>query len=195
VNQEDMVATILEFGVAPVRFMERIGAPFRRSGADAFVQSWCLIGRELGVADDLLTTEDGELLDYVRGQELLEHIRDRQQAASWEGARMAAALLDQLELWTIPPLGAVPRAALRIGAPEGVPDLLAIPRRGLLEPVLLAVTATLRFPLVRPLAWVLFTLASPLGWLIRAVILAQPSADRPSANGWDPANLAEVGPG
>jgi hypothetical protein len=76
-----------------------------------------------------------------------------------------------------------------------VPDLLAIPRRGLLEPVLLAVTATLRFPLVRPLAWVLFTLASPLGWLIRAVILAQPSADRPSANGWDPANLAEVGPG
>jgi ER-bound oxygenase mpaB/B'/Rubber oxygenase, catalytic domain len=133
VNQEDLAGTLFEFSVTPLRFLEDIGVPVTGAERNAYVHAWCVAGAVLGVEEKLLLDERGMPLDYEAAAIRLEVIRHRQQQACWEGRRMTAALLEDLE-WRMPLFAALPRAMLRIGVGDDVADILGVPSRGYVEP-------------------------------------------------------------
>jgi ER-bound oxygenase mpaB/B'/Rubber oxygenase, catalytic domain len=143
VNQEDLVGTLFEFSVTPLRFLEEIGVPITKAERNAYVHAWCVAGAMLGVEEKLLLDERGTPLDYEAAAVRLEVIRHRQQQASWEGRRMTAALLEDLE-WRMPLFAGLPRAMLRIGVGDDVADILGVPRRGYVEPAVERVHGFLR---------------------------------------------------
>jgi len=135
VNQEDLVGTLFEFSVTPLRFLDTIGVPVEKPDRDAYVHAWCVAGVLLGVDESLLLDENGTPLDFEAAGLRLDVIQERQQQPSWEGQRMTAALLDDLE-WRIPLFASLPRAMLRIGVGDVLANMLGVPRRGYLEPVI-----------------------------------------------------------
>jgi ER-bound oxygenase mpaB/B'/Rubber oxygenase, catalytic domain len=135
VNQEDLAGTLFEFAVTPLRFLDEVGVAVDRQDKDAYVHAWCAAGFLLGVDEALLLDENLTALDYRGAARRLDVIRDRQRRPSWEGQRMTAALLDDLE-WRAPLFASLPRAMLRIGVGDALADMLGVPRRGLLEPVI-----------------------------------------------------------
>jgi hypothetical protein len=143
VNQEDLAGTLFEFSVTPLRFLEDIGVPITEADRDAYVHAWCVAGAMLGVEEKMLLDEQGIPLDYEGAGVRLEVIRQRQQQASWEGRRMTAALLEDLE-WRMPLFAALPRAMLRIGVGDDVADILGVPCRGYVEPVVERIHGFLR---------------------------------------------------
>jgi hypothetical protein len=126
INQEDLAGTLCTFAWLPLDALERLGARVRRDDRDAYVRTWGVVGRILGLREELIP-EDA---DAARA--LTARIQARQvqpELPNPDGRELTAALLAMMEAH-------VPVAALRFGPaslmrfflPRRVADSLAIPR-------------------------------------------------------------------
>jgi hypothetical protein len=94
INQEDLAGTLLSFGYVPADPLRRLGVDVTDRDAEDYLHCWNVIGHQLGVCDELLTTDVADATDLVTA------IRSRQLAASPEGADLARALVELLESMT-----------------------------------------------------------------------------------------------
>jgi hypothetical protein len=138
INQEDLLMTLLTFGIATADGLrDQFGLPVDSGLIDDYVHFWNVVGHLLGIETDLLPA------DGAAARAALEHILRRQAASSPAGHQLADALvrfsaetLRFEQLQTVPAelvrfcIGGERAAMLGISAPAGclgvaVPHFLA----------------------------------------------------------------------
>lgn len=144
VNQEDLLGTLLSFTTAVFHGLDRLGIPYDRDGADAYLHTWCVIGHLLGIDPDLLP------LDRAQAEDLMDAIARRHHRQSPAGDRLMAALLDHME--TCMPLGfrKLPRTLVRHMLPPDVSGLLRVPPAAWWQPAMGALAGVGRRMAGRP---------------------------------------------
>jgi hypothetical protein len=121
INQEDLAGTLLTFSYLPVKGLLKLGADVPAEAARAYFETWCAVGRQLGVMPEMIP---GEL---EGGAELEDLICRRQFAPSDEGREMTRALIEMLEQNSPPLLEGVPIGLMRLFMQAEVADYLGIP--------------------------------------------------------------------
>ncbi|MEZ4453256.1 MAG: oxygenase MpaB family protein [Nannocystaceae bacterium] len=126
INQEDLAGTLLSFSIISLQALERLGVDFSADEREAYVHHWNVIGRLLGVDEDLLAG------DYAAGVRLAATIARRQHAPCPEGPMMTRALLEYVD-YTIPGSALDGLLALLIHEHAGreVAEILGVPRPAL----------------------------------------------------------------
>jgi hypothetical protein len=102
INQEDLAGTLMSFSFLVLDGLGRLGAELTRSDCEAYFHSWMLIGKIMGIRDDLIPAG----LDDARA--LTELIHQRQVAASPEGVALARALVEGYQALLPAPLRGAP---------------------------------------------------------------------------------------
>jgi uncharacterized protein (DUF2236 family) len=125
INQEDLAGTLLTFSYLAIDGLRRLGANISRDAAQSYLQTWCAVGRALGVAPEMLPD------DLEAGAELKNFISRRQFGPSDEGREMTRALIEMLQSNSPPLLGGVPTGLMRLFMEPEVADYLGIPNSDL----------------------------------------------------------------
>lgn len=121
INQEDLAGTLLTFSYLPVEGLRKLGATIPGEAAEAYFETWCAVGRLLGVMPEMIPEE------LEAGAELEDLICKRQFAPSDEGREMTRALTEMLERNSPPLLEGVPTGLMRLFMNGEVADYLGIP--------------------------------------------------------------------
>lgn len=121
INQEDLAGTLLTFSYLPVEGLRKLGATIPGEAAEAYFETWCAVGRLLGVMPEMIPEE------LEAGAELEDLICKRQFAPSDEGREMTRALTEMLERNSPPLLEGVPTGLMRLFMKGEVADYLGIP--------------------------------------------------------------------
>jgi hypothetical protein len=90
INQELMIETIMTFSVQVIQCLHRLGARLKRSDQWAYVYTWLVVARLMGVQPQLIPENLDEALA------LWEKTKERQFQASQAGAELEATLLAAL---------------------------------------------------------------------------------------------------
>jgi len=130
VNQEDLLGTLTTFTVAVFQGLDRLGIPYTRDEANAYLHTWCVIGELLGIRPDLLPLELNE------AEELADVIARRHHERSEAGDRLMAELLRQMEVSMPWGLRKLPRTLLHHLLPPEVVRLFALPAPARWRPLL-----------------------------------------------------------
>ncbi|MFZ5478790.1 MAG: oxygenase MpaB family protein, partial [Myxococcota bacterium] len=121
INQEDLLGTLLAFGLAVVDALPALGMEVPDADAEDYLYAWRVAGELLGV--------DVALEGLADARAARDGIWARQHAASPAGVALTRALLSLLDELLPPPLaGDLPPALMRHLLPERVADLLEVPR-------------------------------------------------------------------
>lgn len=91
VNQEDLAGTLLAFSVGVLAGLRRMGARISDEDADAYVSAWRVIGRIVGVVEELLPSSE------AAGLALANQIGRRQVRPTEEGRRLSNKLLEAVD--------------------------------------------------------------------------------------------------
>lgn len=91
VNQEDQAYTLLTFGLAIPRGLEKWGVKLSLEEKEAFLHLWKLIGYLMGIREELLTD------NWEEAEELFALIQKRQCGGSPDGIALTSALIGMLE--------------------------------------------------------------------------------------------------
>lgn len=120
INQEDLLGTMCTFSWTVVETLRKVGVPLDDDEVDGYVHLWCVVGNMLGIEDELLPLELGEL------EQVAKLIRYRHQERSLVGVRLTESLIGDLE--TKMPLGArwMPSTLVRIGIGDDRADMLGV---------------------------------------------------------------------
>jgi uncharacterized protein (DUF2236 family) len=121
INQEDLAGTLLTFSYLPVKGLLKLGASIPAKSAQAYFETWCAVGRLLGVMPEMIPDE------LEGGAELEDLICRRQFAPSDEGREMTRALVVMLQRDSPPLLEGVPAGLMRLFMQAEVADYLGIP--------------------------------------------------------------------
>jgi uncharacterized protein (DUF2236 family) len=121
INQEDLAGTLLTFSYLPVKGLLKLGANISGEAAQAYFETWCAVGRLLGVLPEMIPDE------LEAGAELEDLICSRQFAPSDEGREMTRALVLMLQRDSPPLLEGVPIGMMRLFMQAEVADYLGIP--------------------------------------------------------------------
>jgi uncharacterized protein (DUF2236 family) len=121
INQEDLAGTLLTFSYLAIDGLRKLGANITSDGAAAFFESWCAVGKLLGVLPEMIP---GNLEEAA---ELKGIISRRQLAPSDEGRDMTKALIDMLKENSPPGLSGVPVGLMRLFLEQEIADYLGIP--------------------------------------------------------------------
>jgi len=125
INQEDLAGTLLTFSYLPMLGLRKLGANITSEAAQAYFETWCAVGRLLGVMPEMIPDE------LEAGAELEDLICGRQFAPCDEGREMTRALVEMLERDSPPLLEGVPAGLMRLFMKREVADYLGIPNSGL----------------------------------------------------------------
>ena len=87
VNQEDLAYTLLTFGYALPRGLERWGCPVSREERAGFLHLWRVVGHVMGIRDELMTD------DWDEAEKLFDTIAARQANTSHDGVVLTESLL------------------------------------------------------------------------------------------------------
>jgi ER-bound oxygenase mpaB/B'/Rubber oxygenase, catalytic domain len=121
VNQEDLLGTLTTFTVAVFHGLERLGIPYDRDSAEAYLHTWCVIGHLIGIQPDLLP------LDRQAAEHVARMIARRHHRRSTAGIRLTTALLHYMEVSMPLGLRKLPRTLMRHMLPTPCADLLDVP--------------------------------------------------------------------
>jgi hypothetical protein len=91
INQEDLAGTLLAFSVGVLAGLRRMGARVSDDDADAYVSAWRVIGRIVGVTEELLPSSERV------GLALANQIGRRQVRPTEEGRRLSNKLLQAVD--------------------------------------------------------------------------------------------------
>lgn len=126
INQEDLAGTLCTFAWLPLDALHRLGARVRREDRDAYVQTWGVVGRILGLREELIPA------DADAAEALTARIQARQvqpELPNPDGRELTRALLEMMESYA--PVSALrfgPASLMRFFLPRRVADSLAIPQ-------------------------------------------------------------------
>jgi hypothetical protein len=162
VNQEDLLGTLLSFTVAVFRGLDRLGTPYTRDEAEAYLHTWCVIGDLLGILPELLP------LELAEAERLAEVIARRHHARSQAGDQLTGVLLHQMETSMPWGLRKVPRTLVHQMLPAEVAGLLPVPAPAWWSPALAA--ACRAAPVVAGLPGGRWLLRAPTGLVGRSMI-------------------------
>ena len=121
INQEDLAGTLLTFSFLAIDGLRKLGASIPREAAEAYLETWCAVGRLLGVTPELIPAT---LADGAQLRDLIAH---RQFAPSDEGRVMTQALIEMMQNVSPPLLEGVPVGLMRLFMEQEVADYLGIP--------------------------------------------------------------------
>jgi uncharacterized protein (DUF2236 family) len=121
INQEDLAGTLLTFSFFPMEGLRKLGASISADAAQAYFETWCAVGRVLGVSPEMIPN------DLETAAELRDLICARQFAPSDEGREMTEALVVMLRQNSPPLLEGVPAGLMRLFMQREVADYLGIP--------------------------------------------------------------------
>ena len=88
INQEDLAGTLMTFAYVVLDGLARIGIPLASDDREAYVHCWQVIGRVMGVREELIPA------DFAEARELTRAIHRRQVAPSDEGRELTKALIE-----------------------------------------------------------------------------------------------------
>ncbi|MFT3772888.1 MAG: oxygenase MpaB family protein [Minicystis sp.] len=91
INQEDLAGTLMTFSYVVLEGLQRLGVQLREADREAYLYTWVVAGRVLGIDERLLPA------DMAEAEALTAAIRRRQIAPSAEGRALTAALVRSLE--------------------------------------------------------------------------------------------------
>jgi uncharacterized protein (DUF2236 family) len=121
INQEDLAGTLLTFSFLAIDGLRKLGANISSEAAEAYFDTWCGVGRFLGVLPEMIPD------NLEEAAELKELISRRQFAPSDEGREMTQALIEMLERNSPPLLEGIPTGLMRLFIREEIADYLDIP--------------------------------------------------------------------
>jgi hypothetical protein len=121
INQEDLAGTLLTFSFLAIDGLRKLGANITSDAAGAFFDTWCGVGKILGVLPEMIPE------NLQQAAALKEIISRRQFAPSDEGRDMTKALIDMLKENSPPGLTGVPVGLMRLFLEEEIADYLGIP--------------------------------------------------------------------
>jgi hypothetical protein len=87
VNQEDLAGTLMTFGYIVLAGLERLALPVSEAEREAYFHCWMVIGRIMGVREDLIPA------NLAEGRSLAWHIFKTQGQSSPQGKELASALV------------------------------------------------------------------------------------------------------
>jgi hypothetical protein len=131
INQEDLAGTLVTFAWLPLDALARIGVRIARADRDAWVETWGLVGRLLGVREELIPRDADEAAALTR---TIQARQVRPELPNRDGRELTAALLEMLEAQI--PVHALrfgPASLMRLFLPAAVADSLGVPRRPLAD--------------------------------------------------------------
>jgi hypothetical protein len=102
INQEDEAGTLMTFSYLVLDGLDRLGLKRSDEDREAYFHSWMVVGRLLGVCDELIPANVAE------GKALTEIIHQRQVGPSPEGQQLTAALVEGFQGIMPGPLKGVP---------------------------------------------------------------------------------------
>jgi hypothetical protein len=120
INQEDLAGTLLTFSFLTIDGLRKLGANISSEVAAAYFESWCAVGKVLGILPELIPAN----LEEAAG--LKDLISRRQFAPSDEGREMTQALIGMLEENSPPLLEGIPVGLMRLFIDEKIADYLGI---------------------------------------------------------------------
>jgi hypothetical protein len=180
INQQELAYTLLTFSHVILRGWETMGVQITSEDKDAFVYCWSVVGRVMGIREDLLAE------NHQEAAELFGRIKRLSSGSSPEGQAMTQSLITCMEE-VVPgrALDSLPRHLMRALLGEETASLLGIKPLNLIERLeLLAVMKTIEFGalakhksneelLITPILWQWFSqrllarlcnLGQPPGW-------------------------------
>lgn len=127
INQEDLAGTLMTFAYIVLAGLDRLGLEISQAEREAYFQCWMVIGRVMGVRDDLIPTNIDE------GRSLAQQIFKAQGQASTEGQELARDLIGGYQQMLPPPLEGMPASMMHFFLqPEpltgrNIAEMLALP--------------------------------------------------------------------
>lgn len=88
INQEDLVGTLLSFGVVIISGLEQLGVTLTPEEREAYLHLWHVVGAMMGIDADLLSEDESAC------QNLMDAILAHQSGPSKEGAELTEACID-----------------------------------------------------------------------------------------------------
>ncbi|MBO0932406.1 DUF5995 family protein [Fibrella aquatilis] len=122
INQEDLVGTLLSFGVVILDGLAQLGITLTPEQRAAYLHLWRVVGHMMGIDDDLLTDDEDEC------RALMEAILVHQSGPSMEGAELTEACIELMNSkLVIGPLKRLTPSFVRFFVGDAYADMLSVP--------------------------------------------------------------------
>lgn len=122
INQEDLVGTLLSFGVVILDGLKQLGITLTPEQRAAYLHLWRVVGHMMGIDDDLLTEDEDEC------RALMEAILAHQSGPSIEGTELTQACIEMMNSkLIIGPLKQLTPYFVRFFVGDHYADMLEIP--------------------------------------------------------------------
>jgi uncharacterized protein (DUF2236 family) len=112
---------LLTFSFLVIEGLRKLGANISSEAAQAYFETWCAVGRLLGVHPEMLPES------WDSGAKLRTLIEARQFAPSEEGREMTRALIEMMQRNSPPLLEGIPVGLMRLFMESKIADYLGIP--------------------------------------------------------------------
>ncbi|AUD03664.1 DUF5995 family protein [Spirosoma pollinicola] len=121
INQEDLIGTLLSFGVVIIRGLEQLGVTLTPEEREAYLHLWHVVGTMMGIDADLLSE------DETTCQSLMDAILAHQSGPSVEGTELTEACIDLMnERMIIGPLKRLSPYFVRFFIGDKYADMLQV---------------------------------------------------------------------
>ena len=122
INQQDLVGTLLSFGVVIIDGLEQLGITLSPEEREAYLHLWHVVGEMMGIDADLLTENEADC------RALMNAILAQQSAPSMEGAELTEACIDLMnEHMIVGPLKRLSPFFVRFFVGDHYADMLKVP--------------------------------------------------------------------
>ncbi|MBO0937203.1 DUF2236 domain-containing protein [Fibrella sp. HMF5335] len=121
INQEDLVGTLLSFGVVILDGLAQLGITLTPEQRAAYLHLWRVVGHMMGIDEDLLTDDEDEC------RALMEAILAHQSGPSMEGAELTQACIELMNSkLVIGPLKRLTPSFVRFFVSDSHADMLGV---------------------------------------------------------------------
>ena len=121
INQEDLVGTLLSFGVVIIDGLEQLGITLTPEEREAYLHLWHVVGAMMGIDADLLTENEADC------RALMNAILDQQSGPSMEGSELTDACIDLMnERMIVGPLTRLSPYFVRFFVGDKYADMLSV---------------------------------------------------------------------
>ncbi len=137
IHQEHMFGYILTMSVLMIENMDKMGAAMSEEQARDWIHYWNVIGFLMGVDEQLLLSpiDPTRDLSFEEARFANDIILARNTSPTEQGRMLTAMLLDQMG-WFPGPMRRVARSFIRSSIGDKCADMIGVPPKGLLEPML-----------------------------------------------------------
>lgn len=122
INQQDLVGTLLSFGVVIIDGLEQLGITLTPEEREAYLHLWRVVGAMMGIDSGLLTEDETECRD------LMNAILAQQSGPSVEGAELTNACIELMhDRLIVGPLQRLSPSFVRFFVGDHYADMLQVP--------------------------------------------------------------------